>query len=212
MVEIEGFNNFALEYDKWFENHETEYALELKAISEFLPKEGNGIEIGAGTGRFTHPLRISLGIEPSDAMCRLACSRGVNVVAGTAESLPLKSNMYDFALLVTTVCFLEEPEIAFKEVHRILKQEGFIIVGLIDKNSRLGQLYEENKNDSKFYKNARFHSVVEVHEKLEKAGFSMTECVQAVFPGDITESIESGVMQGYGEGSFVVLRAMKCEV
>ena len=40
----------------------------------------------------------------------------------------------------------------------------------------------------------------------------MTECVQAVFPGDITESIESGVMQGYGEGSFVVLRAMKCEV
>ena len=44
MMKIEVFNNFAAEYDKWFENHETEYVLELKAIRELLPKEGEGIE------------------------------------------------------------------------------------------------------------------------------------------------------------------------
>lgn len=139
MIELEAFDNFALEYDKWFENHEIEYELELKAIRELIPKEGVGIEIGAGTGRFTQPLGISLGVKPSEAMRSLALSRGVNTVAGTAESLPFEDALYEYAVLVTTVCFLAEPELAFKEVYRVLKAEGFIIVGLIDKDSNLGK-------------------------------------------------------------------------
>ena len=212
MVELEVFNNFALEYDKWFENHEVEYALELKAIREYLPKEGDGIEIGAGTGRFTQPLGISLGVEPSEAMRSLALSRGTNVVAGTAESLPVVDGTYEYAVLVTTVCFLDEPELAFKEVYRVLKAEGFIIVGLIDKDSKLGKKYEDKKNKSKFYKNANFHSVVEIQKKLEKAGFSNIECIQALLPGDTYENYKPEVKQGYGEGSFVVLRGQKHDV
>ncbi|MCK5395151.1 MAG: class I SAM-dependent methyltransferase [Gammaproteobacteria bacterium] len=209
MIELEAFDNFSLEYDKWFEDHEIEYALELKAIRKFLPKEGDGIEIGAGTGRFTKPLGISLGVEPSKAMRSLALSRGVNIIAGTAESLPVEDGLYDFALLVTTVCFLEAPELAFKEVYRALKAEGFIIIGLIDKDSKLGKKYEKKKSKSKFYKNANFHSVVEIQKKLEKIGFSNIECVQAILPGDINDSYKPEVKPGYGEGSFVVLRAQK---
>lgn len=209
MSELEAFDNSALEYDMWFENHKVEYALELKAIREFLPKDGDGIEIGSGTGRFTQPLEISLGVEPSEAMRSLAISRGVNVIAGTAESLPVVGGLYDFALLVTTVCFLEAPELAFSEVYRVLKAEGFIIVGLIDKESNLGKKYEEKKTESKFYKNANFHSVVEIKEKLKKSGFSNIECLQAILPGDTYDNDEPKVMQGYGKGSFVVLRAQK---
>jgi len=209
MTEIEAFDNSALEYDMWFENHKVEYALELKAIREFLPKDGDGIEIGSGTGRFTQPLEISLGVEPSEAMRSLAIRRGVNVIAGTAESLPVVGGLYDFALLVTTVCFLEAPELAFSEVYRVLKAEGFIIVGLIDKESNLGKKYEEKKTESKFYKNANFHSVVEIKEKLKKSGFSNIECLQAILPGDTYINDEPKVMQGYGKGSFVVLRAQK---
>lgn len=209
MIEIEAFDRFALEYDRWFEKHQKEYELELKAIRESLPKEGHGIEIGAGTGRFCQPLEISLGVEPSDAMRSLALSRGVNIIAGTAESLPVEDGLYDFALLVTTVCFLDMPELAFNEVRRVLKDKGFIIVGLIEKNSNLGKKYEENKSKSKFYKNANFHSVVEMQEKLEKAGFNDFAFVQAILPVDVNQGNETEVKQGYGEGSFVVLRARK---
>lgn len=212
MVELEVFKNFSLEYDKWFENHEVEYALELKAIREYLPKEGDGLEIGAGTGRFTQPLGISLGVEPSEAMRSLALSRGANTVAGTAESLPVVDATYEYAVLVATVCFLDEPELAFKEVYRVLKAEGLIIVGLIDKDSKLGKKYEEKKNISKFYKNANFHSVVEIQKKLENAGFSNIECIQALLPGDKNENYKPEVKQGYGEGSFVVLRGQKNDV
>ena len=212
MVKSEAFEHFALEYDEWFENHEIEYEQELKAIREFLPKEGKGVEIGAGTGRFCQPLGLSLGVEPSKAMRDIAISRGVHAVAGTAESLPIEDGLYDYALLVTTVCFLDTPEIAFREVYRILKAGGFIIVGLIDRDSKLGKKYEEKKSESKFYKDANFHSVKEIQGDLMKAGFSHIEYVQAILPGDTDEKDEPMVKQGYGDGSFVVLRGQRHDV
>jgi SAM-dependent methyltransferase len=209
MVKSEAFDNFALEYDEWFETHEVEYEQELKAIREFLPKLGKGVEIGAGTGRFSQPLGISLGIEPSKAMRNIAISRGVNIVAGTAESLPVEDSLYDYALFVTTVCFLDTPETAFREVYRILKAGGLIIVGLIDRDSKLGKKYEERKSGSRFYKDANFRPVKEIQNDLKKVGFSNIEYVQAILPGDIEGKYEPEVKQGYGEGSFVVLRAQK---
>lgn len=98
MTISDAFNDFALEYDKWFEDHEIEYSLELEAIRILLPEKGDGIEVGAGTGRFTKPLGISLGIKPSEAMRNLALGRGADVIAGAAESLPAGDGLYDFAL------------------------------------------------------------------------------------------------------------------
>ena len=209
MVKSQAFNNQALEYDQWFDDHEREYAQELKAIKKFLPKDGKGVEIGAGTGRFSLPLGISLGVEPSESMRRIALSRGVNIISGTAESLPIADEQYDFSLLVTVDCFLDMPELAFREAYRILKAEGFIIIGLIDKNSALGKKYEEKKSQSKFYKDANFHSVEEIQKDLVKVGFRNIEIVQAILPGDIDEYYEQDIKPGYGEGSFVVLRAQK---
>jgi len=93
MVKSNSFDNFPLEYDRWFDNHSVEYEQELKAIKAFIPKAGNGIEIGAGTGRFSEPLGVSLGIEPSKAMRDIGISRGVNMIAGTAESLPIEDGL-----------------------------------------------------------------------------------------------------------------------
>lgn len=70
-----------------------------------------------------------------DLLRSISLSRGVNIIDGTAESLPVGNNTYDFALLVTTDCFLDAPKLTFIEVYRILKAGGSIIIGLIDKNS-----------------------------------------------------------------------------
>jgi SAM-dependent methyltransferase len=209
MVKSKVFDNFAMQYDQWFENHAIEYELELEAIRKLLPRAGKGVEIGAGSGRFSEPLGVSLGIEPSAAMRDIAMNRGANVVAGTAESLPLEDGIYDYALLVTTVCFLDRPEIAFREVYRILKAGGCIIIGLIDSDSKLGRKYEEKKSESKFYKDANFRSVKEIQTDLKKVGFRKFETFQAILPGDITENNEPQIKQGHGQGSFVVLRAQK---
>ena len=208
MINTEAFDEFAIQYDNWFKEHHCASRQELKAIKEFLPRKGKGLEIGAGTGRFLQPLRISLGIEPSENMRAIASKRGANIIAGTAESLPVGNGLYDYVLLVTTVCFLDSPEIAFRETNRVLKEKGLIIVGLIDKESKLAQKYEQKKNKSRFYKEANFHSVMELKEVLEETGFAHIEYVQAILPED-TDAYEQEVKQGYGEGSFVVMRAQK---
>jgi SAM-dependent methyltransferase len=147
-------------------------------------------------------------------MRNIASGRGVKILDGSAESLPINNRSYDYALLVTTVCFLDAPEIAFREAYRILRADGFIIIGLIDKNSVLGKRYEAKKSESKFYKNATFHSVDEIEKELKEVGFSNFETVQAILPGDVDkytggETLGGKIKQGYGEGSFVVLRAHK---
>ncbi len=206
MSESKIFNHLAVEYDQWFDSHKTEYSLELKAIKALLPKQGKGVEVGAGTGRFAQPLGISLGVEPSESMRKIARQREVNIIAGSAESLPIEDEVYDFALLVTVDCFLNKPEIAFKEVYRVIKEEGQIIVGLIDKNSVLGKKYQSRKNESKFYKDAKFHAVEEIVLALEHSGFKNFKYIQAILPGDSSKQV---IKPGYGEGSFVVLQAQK---
>jgi len=94
MAKIDTFEQHAAEYDTWFERHKLEYALELKAIKALLPVTGVGIEIGAGTGRFTQALNISLGVESSAAMRKIALERGVNIINGAAEFLPIKNNSF----------------------------------------------------------------------------------------------------------------------
>lgn len=193
------FEQYAVEYDRWFDKHKDEFDLELNAIRKLLPDSGTGIEIGAGTGRFTQALAISLGVEPSAAMRKIAMQRGVHIINGLAESLPVNNNSYDYALLVTAVCFLDSLDVAFKELHRILKDNGSVIIALIDKTTAVGKKYAKNK--SKFYQDATFYSVGEVQEELEKAGFHHFEIERALLPED--------AKTGQGDGSFVVLRGKR---
>ena len=209
MEKIEAFDNYAQEYDEWYESHRIEYEQELKAVRQLIPVDGKGIEIGAGTGRFTEPLGVSLGVEPSAAMREVASRRGVNIVDGEAEFLPADDSTYDYALFITTVCFLDSPEEAFREVFRILRPGGYIIVGFVDGKSNLGKIYEKKKNISKFYKGATFHTVKEMRDELEKVGFCNVAYIQATLPGDVSEGEDLVVKKGYGEGSFVVIRAQK---
>lgn len=209
MAKSEPFDTFALEYDRWFDNHSIEYELEFRAIRQLLPDRGEGVEIGAGTGRFAQPLGIALGIEPSKAMRQIAAARGVHVIDGVAEALPLEDACYDYALLVTTVCFLDSLAPAFREVSRILKADGCVVVGFIDKESTLGKRYEDKKAQSKFYRDATFHSVHAIETALKEAGFRAFDYVQTLLPGDVEQGAGTGIKPGYGQGAFVVLRAQK---
>jgi ubiquinone/menaquinone biosynthesis C-methylase UbiE len=97
-------------YEQWFETHQAAYASELLALRPLVPLVGQGIEIGVGTGRFAGPLGVSVGLDPSDAMLARAAARGIETVKGTAEALPFPDQAFDYALVVTTICFVDSPE------------------------------------------------------------------------------------------------------
>lgn len=102
------FNQNTLEYDRWFDKHSTIFQSEVLAIQRAIPKNKTGIEICVGTGRFARSLNIELGVEPSEKMARVAERRGITVYRAFGEKLPVENETFDFALMVTTVCFLSD--------------------------------------------------------------------------------------------------------
>jgi len=201
------FNKNTQEYDQWFDKHPSIYQSEILAIQQAIPKSKTGIEIGIGTGRFADPLNIKFGVEPSENMARVAEQKGIKVYRGYAEKLPIDNATFNFALMVTTVCFLSNISKAFSEIHRILKPKGEIILGIIDKESELGKKYEQEKSSNKFYQNAHFHSTKELTELLTQAGFHNFNYWQTLTKLNKNE-VEKPI-QGFGSGSFVVIKASK---
>ncbi|MBN1677686.1 MAG: methyltransferase domain-containing protein [Candidatus Thermoplasmatota archaeon] len=207
---VEPFEKHTARYEGWFSRNRGAYLSELDAVSALLP-EGDGVEIGVGTGRFAGPVGIGLGIDPSLEMIKVAKRSGIEVVRGVAEALPLRSASLDTALMVTTICFVDSPGDAMGEAYRILRPGGSLVVGFIDRNSPLGRQYMERKGESVFYREARFYSVDELGAALEEAGFGHLEFVQTLTRplGDI--ETKEPIMKGHGRGSFVAIRARKPE-
>ncbi len=209
MPKTDQFNSFAEEYEEWFDKERKTYEMELDAVRKLLPEKGKGIEIGSGTGRFSLPTGIRIGVEPSHSMGRIALEKGLDVIEGVAESLPVVSNSFDFVLFNTVICFLDSLRSSLLECYRILRPGGVVLVGFIDKESYLGNIYNKKKDDSRFFKKAVFYSVPEVKMLLEESGYHSFEFVQTLIHGKKDKFISEKILSGYGVGSYVVIKGIK---
>ena len=212
MPKISPFEKYAEQYEDWFEKNSWVYEAELRAVKAMLPLGGHGVEIGVGTGRFAEPLGIKFGVEPSKRMREIAQKRGIKVLDGVAEKLPFDDSQFDFVLMVTTVCFVDDINKALLEAHRVLSREGMIIIGFVDRNSMVGQIYLDHQNDNVFYKEATFFSVDELVEVIDQSGFVDLTFNQTIFETLSKTTRDEPVKSGHGEGSFVVIRGRKEQV
>jgi SAM-dependent methyltransferase len=209
MPRTQPFDDYLDDYESWFDEHRYVYLSEVAALRNLMPKEAKGVEIGIGTGRFALPLGIPEGVEPSVRMREFAAQQGLTVYAGVAENLPLADKSYDLALMVTTVCFVDDIGKSFREAHRILKPGGSVIVGLVDRDSPLGEIYQAMKQSNKFYRIATFFSVTEVVHHLKEARFGDIKTVQTVFGALESISATQPLREGHGDGGFVAIKATR---
>ncbi len=204
------FETDAERYDQWFDRHPAVYESEVEAIRTALPVGcGHGLEIGVGTGRFATPFGIAQGVEPATAMRQIAQTRGIHAVDGVAEALPFDSQSFDCALMVTTICFVDDPHQSCREAWRILQPGGCFVVGVVDRDSFLGKVYEGHRGESLFYRDAQFFSVGEVEDLLIEAGFGDLQFWQTLFRHPNEISIAEPVISGHGEGGFAVAAGIK---
>ncbi len=207
MPRISPFDKYVDQYEQWFVQHRRVYEAELRAVRGMIPTGGLGLEVGVGTGRFAGPLGIKSGVEPSKSMADIARKRGIQVLNAVAEELPFGDSRFDFILMVTTVCFVDNIGKSLEEAHRVLSDGRAIIIGFVDRNSKMGRIYLERKEENVFYKKATFFSVDELVEHMNNAGFTDPRFKQTIF-GNLGETAEDEpVRPGYGEGSFVVIQA-----
>ncbi|MGZ8886339.1 MAG: class I SAM-dependent methyltransferase [Halobacteriota archaeon] len=203
------FEKHAREYDRWFETHAYAYESEVLAVRSLLPRSDKGLEVGVGTGRFAPRVGIKVGVEPAQAMASIARQRGMQVYETGAEALPFADASFDSVLMVTTIYFFSDPLHALRETRRVLKPRGYIVIGMIDKDSPLGKSYEAKKRESTFYRYAHFYSVAQVISRLKQLGFGAIKTRQTILKPPREMTAVEPVKDGYGEGGFVVIAAQK---
>lgn len=206
---IQVFEESAQEYDAWFDRNRFVYESEILALKRFLVSGVRGLEIGVGTGRFAVPLGIEMGVEPAAAMAVIAQRRGIKVSRAVAEALPFRGDSFDLVVMVTVLCFFPDPFLSLAEATRVLKPGGQILMGMIDKDSPLGRSYEAHKQESKFYRQARFYSAPQVLEWLARLAYKKVQTCQTTFK-PLREIVGfEPVKDGHGEGGFVVIAGQK---
>jgi ubiquinone/menaquinone biosynthesis C-methylase UbiE len=80
-------------------------------------------------------------------MASIARQRGIEVYEASTEVLPFDNESFDFVVMVATICFLRNPIQALQEVRRVLTPRGHIVMGMIDKDSHLGEACEAKKSE-----------------------------------------------------------------
>ena len=165
------FDEHAVEYDRWFEEHPGLYREELSLLSRMMPPWRRGVEIGVGTGRSAWPLGITLGLEPSLPMGRIARKRGIEVISGVAECLPFPDRSFDLVLMVTVIFLLRDVKAAFLEACRVLSPGGSLLLAFIEREGELGQKYRRKTDSWWAGVHTRFYTLQEVTILLEETGF-----------------------------------------
>jgi len=207
------FDPLALKYDLWYEGPfgRSAFELEVGCLRELGERFNNSLEVGVGTGRFAGALGVEFGVDPSVEMLRFAKERGIRCVQGVGESLPFKEGVFDRVLVVVSICFVKDPARVMEECRRVLKKEGYLLLGLILRESKWADFYiQKAREGHPIYRHATFYSFEQVKSMLKGAGFRIDKVLSTLIeePQDEKPVSNRCVVEGFDPISgFTCIRA-----
>jgi len=205
------FESTADAYDNWYETPEGSaiFREELQCLRSLCDSfDGRWLEVGIGTGRFATALGIPQGIDRSFHMVFKAVSRGVRGQVGRAEQLPFRTGSFDGLLIALTLCFLEDPEAAFWECARVLRDKGKLLIGTIPADSPWGRAYIKKAAEGHpAYSRAHFRTIAETLRLAGRANFKLQYSCSALLwePGSHRPEIPKTCAGLIPEAGFVGL-------
>ena len=126
------------------------------------PKGGSLLDVGCGTGHFSRRFSRSglsvTGIDPAHAVLKFARTQGddIHYMQGNALELPFADNSFDYTVAVTSLCFIEDPLLALREMWRVTRHT--LVLGLLNRHS----LLHWRKQGQGGYSGARWDTAGEV--------------------------------------------------
>lgn len=135
------YDNVADTYDTHYDHHRgKKYHTHLSNhLMKALPKGGNLLDIGCGTGLFVEKYirngGAGTGIDISGKMVSRAQRRCENCdfVVGTGEKLPFADNTFNAISSVLVFSYVKEPESMLSEVYRVLQPGGQVALCTLGK-------------------------------------------------------------------------------
>ncbi len=134
-------------YQKYWESRAYENQSEkiaLKKLLSLIPskKSKKIVDIAGGFGRLTPEyapsFKKSLLVEPSEKLLQETQKlqekyKNFTVKKTSIEKLPISNQSFDVALLIRVLHHLKDPEVIIKEINRILRPKGFLILEFANK-------------------------------------------------------------------------------
>ncbi len=128
------YDKFAKKYDDVFAPFESRFLSKLaqRNCFAYLPVNSHILEIGAGTGanfQFYPPLK-----KPSPVKFRLKCSKWrkkkpiYETCSNRRRNFAVSANSFDAAFATLVFCSIAKTENAFRELMRVVKPNGKIIL------------------------------------------------------------------------------------
>ncbi len=211
-------------YDRWFETPIGSIVkdCEMKLINELLaPKAGELIvDAGCGTGIFTLDTLASgacvAGLDLSWPMVRRAAGRLASLPFNTLVSdmlaLPFGDDTFDKAVSVTALEFIEDARSAVKELFRVTKSGGIVVVATLNRLSPWAARRKKEADEKEtIFSNAFFRSPEELLALTQVPGFARTAVHFQKYsdPELAAESEDKGRQTGLQTGAFVAVRWQK---
>jgi ubiquinone/menaquinone biosynthesis C-methylase UbiE len=130
------YDRLASRYDRLIAPLERRFLARMRADAlARLPPDSSILEVGAGTGlNFPFYPRGALGVasELSCEMLKIAAGKSkperVQLVQTSAERLPFADASFDAAFATLVFCSIASPEEAFKELRRVVRSGGTIVL------------------------------------------------------------------------------------
>ncbi|MBL7207820.1 MAG: class I SAM-dependent methyltransferase [Desulfobacterales bacterium] len=207
----------AIAYEQWFNKPQNRFFFDLEKrlmLDMLKPVRGDSvIDIGCGTGAnllsFVEMGLQVTGLDPSPYMLDVAAKKLGNradLHRGFAEDLPFDDNSFNYACLVTTLEFVENPQKALEEACRITKDKIFI--GVLNRYAIKGiQRRIKGMFIKTVYNRAKFFSVWELKQIIRTILGDVpiswrTTCQLPVMHGNIASRIEHSLLQRCPFGAF----------
>jgi ubiquinone/menaquinone biosynthesis C-methylase UbiE len=154
--------------------------------------EGTVLEIGAGTGlNLPHYERAEkvIAVEPDPSMARRLRGRAqeaavpVEIVTGSAESLPFEDGAFDTAVITFVLCSVEDPSAALAEVRRVLAPGGRLV--LLEHVRAEGNLARWQDRLTPLHRKlaGNCHLNRDTRRAVAEAGFDATDIAETTIPG-----------------------------
>jgi len=135
----------SFDYQKYWQGREYEDTAEkivLKRLLKIIGKKEKLLDIGGGYGRlvpeYAKNFQNCLIIDPSEKLLSQAKKlcfkyKNLSLQKGIIEKIPQKDESFDVVLCIRTFHHLEKPRQAIREIHRVLKPKGFLILEFANK-------------------------------------------------------------------------------
>lgn len=118
-------------YNKYYNDNLHPYNIYKDTVKKHLHNDMVMLDAGCGSRALVirevgDDARLSVGVDVSGFSGEISNDK-LNLVNATLELLPIKSNSIDIVISRSVLEHLENPEIVFQEINRVLKKTGYFI-------------------------------------------------------------------------------------